>query len=64
LNANSILCEVQEKDRDKEPSEGHPEERQAGDQGPVPDMRNKGLQDRRISKEKWLGEEPFPLLII
>ena len=42
----SLLHEVQGKAPDQEPDTGDPEERQAGDTGGMPGLRDKGVQDR------------------
>src|SRR6266550_539944 len=43
-----LLFEGQEKGRDERPAADHDEERQAGNSGHMPDLRNQDLQDRQV----------------
>jgi len=45
-HGNSLLHEVQEEERDKQPAESHAEESQTGHPGRLPRVRHKGIQNR------------------
>jgi len=42
----SVLYEVQEEGRDQEPPAGQDEERKAGNQGGMPQLRDQGISNR------------------
>jgi hypothetical protein len=45
-----LLCEVQEVRRDEGAEEGKAEERQASNQGHMPEVQHKGIQNRRLGE--------------
>jgi hypothetical protein len=47
-----------EEGRSQERPEDHDEERQAGDPGHLPDLRRKGLQDRRLTRPGRMTKTP------
>src|SRR4029077_8304289 len=57
-NATSILCKMQDEHRDQEPNERHAQERQAGRQRRVPQLRNLSLPHRQSIADDSPAQTP------